>query len=200
MRPFSGSEPSRPTVVVDTQVWVSGLLNPSGAAAKVIAAFENGAFTLAISQPIFDEYERVLQVFTPPIEYAAVSRLLLAVLEAAVLVAPTRALPVCRDPGDDKFVECAVVARAQFLVTKNTRHYPREIEDTQVVRISRFLSAIGVSCEGNGIPRDDATAVRFSIPVAASRTPGRVLPHPRAEADGPLRLAREGAGPAAQRH
>ena len=38
-------------------------------------------------------------------------------METLDLVSPTTRLEVCRDPDDDKFIECAVDARALYIVS-----------------------------------------------------------------------------------
>jgi putative PIN family toxin of toxin-antitoxin system len=38
---------------------------------------------------------------------------------------PSRALQVAKDPDDNKFLECADAARADYLVTGNGRHFPK---------------------------------------------------------------------------
>jgi predicted nucleic acid-binding protein len=35
-------------------------------------------------------------------------------------------LPVCSDPDDNCFLECAEAARAEYLITGNTKHFPQE--------------------------------------------------------------------------
>ena len=44
---------------IDTNVWISALLNPSGAPAKVRKALEAGQFTLVTSEPLLGELRGV---------------------------------------------------------------------------------------------------------------------------------------------
>ena len=46
--------------VVDTNVWVSALLNPRGHPALVLDAFRNGLFTPILSRPLIEELIEVL--------------------------------------------------------------------------------------------------------------------------------------------
>lgn len=46
--------------VIDTNIWVSALLNPSGYPAKLRKAFEEGRFEVVISEPILKEIADVL--------------------------------------------------------------------------------------------------------------------------------------------
>jgi predicted nucleic acid-binding protein len=47
------------------------------------------------------------------------------------------------DDADNRFLECAEAAGADFLVTGNKRHFPRLWEKTQVVNARELLGLIG---------------------------------------------------------
>lgn len=49
-----------PRVVIDPNVWISGLINPSGTPARVIAAAAAGRFTVVVSRRLLDELTTVL--------------------------------------------------------------------------------------------------------------------------------------------
>ena len=51
----------------------------------------------------------------------------------AVHVSPTDTLSLCSDADDNRFVECAVTARAAYVVTGNIRHFPKSYEAVAVV-------------------------------------------------------------------
>ena len=57
------------------------------------------------------------------------------------LVRPARMLQVTPDPDDNRFLECADTARADYLVTGNQRHFPTFWMRTKVIT-SRELLAI----------------------------------------------------------
>jgi predicted nucleic acid-binding protein len=44
----------------------------------------------------------------------------------AVRVSPAKSLALCSDPDDDCFLECAEAAKADYLVTGNLRHFPKD--------------------------------------------------------------------------
>ncbi|MGO9267628.1 MAG: putative toxin-antitoxin system toxin component, PIN family [Candidatus Binataceae bacterium] len=58
------------------------------------------------------------------------------------LVSSTHTLHVASDPGDDKFLECADAARADYLVTGNQRHFPKFWKKTKVITSRDFLSVV----------------------------------------------------------
>ncbi len=46
---------------------------------------------------------------------------------------------MCKDPDDNKFLETALVGRAEFLVTKNLKHFPKKkYEDGRIVSVATF--------------------------------------------------------------
>jgi predicted nucleic acid-binding protein len=56
-------------------------------------------------------------------------------------VYPKNRIQATVDPDDNKFLECAETARADYLVTGNLRHFPRYWRQTKVVS-SRELADI----------------------------------------------------------
>jgi predicted nucleic acid-binding protein len=62
--------------------------------------------------------------------------------QQARVVRPKRALAVGIDPADNKFLECAETASAQYLITGNQRHFPAAWQDTRVVNARELLNLI----------------------------------------------------------
>ena len=55
------------------------------------------------------------------------------------LVSPIRTLDVCReDASDNRFLECAEAAKAEFLITGNKSHFPLRYGSTVVVTPREF--------------------------------------------------------------
>ncbi len=47
------------------------------------------------------------------------------------------------DPGDDKFIACALADKSDFLVTGNKRHFPQpQLAATKVVTAGEFIEFI----------------------------------------------------------
>ncbi|UCH93889.1 MAG: PIN domain-containing protein [Candidatus Aminicenantes bacterium] len=58
-------------------------------------------------------------------------------------IEPGLHLDVCTDSNDNRFLECAVAGNADFLVTKNIRHFPYKIYgNVKIVRIKKFLNTL----------------------------------------------------------
>jgi hypothetical protein len=63
--------------------------------------------------------------------------------QQSVWIEPEVRLEVCDDKADNVFLECAFAGNADYLVTKNIRHFPpKEYANVKIVRIRRFLQAL----------------------------------------------------------
>jgi putative PIN family toxin of toxin-antitoxin system len=109
--------------VIDTNVWVSALLNRSGRPAEVLAAYRAGRFTLVTAEPLLDEIKAVLCRPRIANKYGITvmdADALVALLrEHAVLVIVSGSIQVCRDPDDDVVIEAAMIGKAAAVVTRD---------------------------------------------------------------------------------
>ena len=128
--------------VIDTNVFVAGLLNSTGAPAKLILRWLKGQFDLVISEQTMQEHEFVFR-HLQEVDQDKASELLKELRLSALRVAIPEQLHVCKDADDDKFLETAVIASADFLVTKNTKHFPaKRYQSVRIVTVSKFLDFI----------------------------------------------------------
>jgi putative PIN family toxin of toxin-antitoxin system len=114
-------------VVIDTNVWVAGLLSRTGPPARVVDLSLAGIMVPVVGPHILREYERVLLhrdlgLSVPDVN--AVMAYLKLPGSHVVHVDPIEPLRVCADPDDDIFIAAAVEGRAAALITGNLRHYP----------------------------------------------------------------------------
>lgn len=104
-------------VVIDTNVWVSSFFG--GMPKKVIDEWKEGRMTLCLSPAIVSEYAAVLERMglkdEPELEE------LLSLFARGFHCLFTSRTPILhvidRDPGDNKFLECAVALKALFIVS-----------------------------------------------------------------------------------
>ncbi len=128
--------------VVDTNVFVSGLLNSTGAPAKLILRWLKGQFDLVISEQTMQEHEYVFR-HLQEVDQEKAAELLKELRSSALRVAISKRLHVCKDPDDDKFLETALNSSAEFLVTKNIKHFPAKAYKTaRIVTVSKFLDLV----------------------------------------------------------
>lgn len=109
-------------VVLDTNVFVSGLLFPQGTPGRIVAAWRTGAFDLVLSEPMLDEIALVLSY--PKInrrigwDQAKVERYVsLLRFEAELVDIRSSTAQVPRDPKDNPVLATLLVSRAEALVT-----------------------------------------------------------------------------------
>lgn len=131
-----------PKIVLDTNVVVSAHLKPEGYERFVLDLALASKLHLYISADTLIEYKEVLErpKFAIDPQLLAVS---LSLIESkAKKVRPTQRISVSPDPGDNKFLECADAAKADYLVTGNKRHFPEAWKTTKVVNARELLEII----------------------------------------------------------
>jgi hypothetical protein len=109
--------------VVDTNIWVSAVINPNGAPAQVLRAYREGRFTLITSENLLDEMREVLNRPRIANKYGIqaqdVDTLIDLRRKHAVVVSTTGAIQVCRDPDDDESIELALIGQADAVASRD---------------------------------------------------------------------------------
>ncbi|TAM79680.1 MAG: putative toxin-antitoxin system toxin component, PIN family [Acidobacteria bacterium] len=129
-------------VVLDTNIVVSAALKPDGLQRTVLLLAITKPASLYISDTILEEYQEVLARPELQIRKGLRQQLLQLVRSHAHRVNPSRPLQVTHDPDDNKFLECADAARADYLVTGNQKHFPRFWKKTTVITSRDFISIV----------------------------------------------------------
>jgi uncharacterized protein len=129
-------------LVIDTNILVSAALQPDGLQRTVFLVAIAKPARLYVTEAILAEYREVLARPEFRIRKGLRQQLLQLIKNHAYLVTPTRALHLARDPDDNKFLECADAARADYLVTGNQRHFPRFWKQTKVITSSDFIGIV----------------------------------------------------------
>src|SRR5437867_33202 len=111
-------------VVLDTNTVISRYLSPFGPPAQIFQYWEQGAFTLIVSEPILAEIERVFSYprITKRLRLSAeeIAEIIDGFATFGELVTPKQHLRVVEaDPDDDMLIECAVEGKADYLVSGN---------------------------------------------------------------------------------
>jgi putative PIN family toxin of toxin-antitoxin system len=118
-------------VVVDSNVYVSALLLGESAR-QVIALAENRLLDIYSSEPIKNELERVLRdKFRWRQERVTAAASYLWSLSR--FVDPQCTVSDCRDPDDNRVLECAIEAKATFIVTGD--HHLLDLDPYQGIAI-----------------------------------------------------------------
>ena len=104
-------------VVVDTNIFVSSFFG--GNLRKIVDLWKSGQITLCLSRPIIEEYVEVLRRLGLANE-RELDELLYLFAQGfhVVFTAKTPQLHLIEeDPDDDKFIECAVALKADFVIS-----------------------------------------------------------------------------------
>ncbi len=127
-------------IVIDTNILVSAALKPDGLQRTVLRLAIAKPARLYVTEAILSEFKEVLARPELRIRKGLRRQLLQLIKNHSHLVRPSRPLRAAADPGDDKFLECADSARADFLVTGNLRHFPNHWKMTKVVTSREFIA------------------------------------------------------------
>jgi putative PIN family toxin of toxin-antitoxin system len=129
-------------VVIDTNVVVSANLSDEGLPAAVLDLAASKTILMFVSPAILAEYEAVLRRPHLSLSPAAVASSLAVVRNISRLVKPTRRLAAAADETDNRFVECAISAGADYIITGNARHFPERFESIRIVTPREFLDLV----------------------------------------------------------
>lgn len=110
-------------LVLDTNVVLDLLYWNDPAATPLLRAMSGGSASALTDRRCFEELQRVLRLdrfeLDPAAQHALAQRYRGLCLWNETPAMPTRVLPRCKDPHDQKFLELAHAAQADLLVTKD---------------------------------------------------------------------------------
>jgi uncharacterized protein len=109
--------------VIDTNIWISAILNPFGYPAKLRTSFAGGSFQAVISEPMLFELAAVLSRSRIRDKYSIsaddIKELLELVDERSEHVFLEGDVVVCRDADDNMVIETAIKGQVAYLVTRD---------------------------------------------------------------------------------
>ena len=129
-------------LVIDTNVVISAALKPEGLQRTTFLLAITKPARLYVSRPILDEYAEVLSRPELKIRKGLRQQLLQLIKNRGNRLVPSRRLEVSGDPDDNRFLECADAARADYLVTGNLRHFPRFWKKTKIITPREFIGLV----------------------------------------------------------
>lgn len=108
------------SVVLDTNILVSGTVTASTPPGQILNAWHNGQFELVLSNHILDEVERTLQkpYFQAKLTPQAISNFIdLLQNETTIIPITVKVQGVATHPEDDLILATALSAKADYIVT-----------------------------------------------------------------------------------
>ncbi len=133
-------------VVLDTNVLISAILF-GGKPRQILEKTIRGEIRLCISEPILDEFRGVLQ--RPKFDFSPemIEVILTELTRVADFVNPSKRIGVVlEDPEDNRVLECAVEAEANYIVTGDSHLLKlSRYQNIEIVNAVAFLEKL--SCE-----------------------------------------------------
>jgi putative PIN family toxin of toxin-antitoxin system len=129
-------------LVIDTNIVVSAALKPDGLQRTILLLALRKPARWYVSDPILREYAEVLARPELGIRRGLRQQLMQLIRSHTHSVIPARALHIAPDPEDNKFLECADAARADYLLTGNQRHFPMYWKKTKVISSREFITLV----------------------------------------------------------
>ena len=130
-------------VVIDTSVLVSAVISPTGPNAQVFELIANDRIRPYVTTAVVEEYDRVFEYehlkHLDKRRVANVRRLLEA---AAARVKSRGRLRISSHEDDNRIYECAVAAKAHYIVTENTKHFSQPYKTTKIVNARQLLKLL----------------------------------------------------------
>jgi uncharacterized protein len=127
-------------IVIDTNVMISGVFF-GGAPKEILNLWlSSSAFNVAVSENILDEYQRILARFDEKRKTTFAKDLIPLICSVSDVVETTSSKSYSRDPDDDKFIDCALEAKAIYIVSgDNDLLVLGSVENVEIVTAAQFL-------------------------------------------------------------
>lgn len=127
-------------IVVDTNVLVSGVFF-GGYPRRVLTSIVRRDISACASVEIITEYQEIVDEMIDRKQGHIDHGLLAPLIEALDIIHTSSDIKVCRDPDDDKFINCAKDARALYIVSGDKDLLVlRQYEDIQIVTAKEFCT------------------------------------------------------------
>ncbi len=95
-----------------------------------------------MSKALLEEYEGLLSRSRLRLDPRRITRSMRSLQKAATLLQLEKQLLVTSDPEDNKVLDCALEGGAKYLVTGNTRHFPKEYQRIRILAPRQFLAIL----------------------------------------------------------
>ena len=141
-------------VVLDTNVLVSAALLTKSQLGTLVRLARTGVLQHSTSPAILDEFRRVLMSRKIRFEREKADEAVAVVREAATLIHPTMVVHVVKEhDADNRILECALEAKAEFLVTGDLKHL-RPLDPFRNIRIRTPREFMDEQFpQGTGLPK-----------------------------------------------
>ena len=102
--------------MLDTNVLISGVFF-GGFPRKILSSVVIGKITACATAEIINEYEEIVQEMIDRKQGHINKAILVPLIKAIEIIESSSRIVICRDPDDDKFLECAKDSHALYIVS-----------------------------------------------------------------------------------
>jgi putative PIN family toxin of toxin-antitoxin system len=132
-------------VVIDTSTLVSAVISPTGPNAQVLELIVAAKIRPCVNDAVIEEYERVFNYERlKHLDRRRVADVIRFVKAAAVKVKSGGHLRLSQHEEDNRIYECAVAAKARYIVTGNTKHFLKAYKYTKIVNARQLLDLLAL--------------------------------------------------------
>ena len=103
-------------IVIDTNVLISGVFF-GGFPRKILSAVVGQRITACATTEIINEYEEIVQEMINRKQGHINRAILSPLIRTMKIIEPVTHIEICRDPDDNKFLECAKDSHALYIVS-----------------------------------------------------------------------------------
>jgi putative PIN family toxin of toxin-antitoxin system len=130
-------------VVLDTSVLVSAVISPTGPNAQLFDFLIAKQIRPYLTDAVLEEYDRVFEYERLKyLDRRRIARLRGVLRRAGVNVKPSGRLRISAHEDDNRVYECAVAAKAHYIVTENTRHFKKPYKTTNIIAARGLLKLL----------------------------------------------------------
>ncbi len=125
-------------IVVDTNVLISGVFF-GGFPRKILRASVEGRIRACASMEIVNEYQEIIREMVRRKQGHIDVSILNPLIRSMEIIEPISKIEICRDPDDDKFINCARDAQAMYIVSGDKDLLViRQFENISIVTAKEF--------------------------------------------------------------
>jgi uncharacterized protein len=127
-------------VVIDTNVVVSAVLVDEGPSAAILDLAVNRRILVFTSPALLAEYEEVLRRPRLKLSPSRIRGFMSVIRRTGRPVKRTLTLKISAHESDNRIYECADAGGADYIITGNSKHFPRAYRATQIVTPREFIA------------------------------------------------------------
>ena len=129
-------------IVIDTNVVASGIFF-GGRPRELLEKLLLHEFEAYISKEILEEYQETIDYLRDQYPTQKVSVPLTQITAACKMIATSTKIEICRDPDDDKFIECAVDSKSLYIVSGDKDLLSiGNYENVEIITVAEFFGRL----------------------------------------------------------